>query len=421
MVFTPRLFEDFLRDEINFAIAQNSIFTDFNPGSGVRTILEAGADSAETISRQSVEMAQSAVNLAGYAPFIFGPKGPQAASGILTLTTTAGMTLNVTLAKNTGFTIIGTSLIYASTDDVTIPANGGISTTIQVPVQCLSLGVIGNTAQGTIKAWASPSLAVISNITNIYAFTNGANAETLDQTRARFATFINGLQRGTLQAINYGALTSSVINQGVTEQVAKAISWDYQSTLTLSSEYQIPLGYVQTYIFNGVGLTFGQPTSPALVASTQQIIDGYVTNTGLIVPGYVSAGIISQVFRVVEYVMNIQVKVIAVLPGFTVAMIAGNIEQQIRNYITSLQIGQTMVWSALISAISQTLGLGDYSIIVTFQVGNYTTPSSPAPITPTTSPLSYTNGNNFITPPHGVIIVGENNGSTTGVTVINAT
>ncbi|GAC1395317.1 MAG: hypothetical protein NVSMB65_14340 [Chloroflexota bacterium] len=47
MPFVPRLFEDITRDMVTYMVSQNSLLTDFTPGSNVRTLLEAAAGELE--------------------------------------------------------------------------------------------------------------------------------------------------------------------------------------------------------------------------------------------------------------------------------------------------------------------------------------------------------------------------------------
>lgn len=109
----------------------------------------------------------------------------------LSVASTAAFTVqqNVQFYTNTAATAASTPLYYAATESVVLPA-GDFS--VDVPVQCTTVGAVGNVAPGTIT---SLSTAIGSAAcTNLQAMTGGTDPETDDELRQRFKdTFLRNV------------------------------------------------------------------------------------------------------------------------------------------------------------------------------------------------------------------------------------
>jgi uncharacterized phage protein gp47/JayE len=81
-----------------------------------------------------------------------------------------------------------------------------------VPIRALTAGLAGNALAGAINTIAS-AIPGVSAVTNPFAVTNGADAETTAQMRVRFRRFVQALRRATPAALEE-AVTS--IQRGVT-------------------------------------------------------------------------------------------------------------------------------------------------------------------------------------------------------------
>lgn len=88
---------------------------------------------------------------------------------------------------------------------------------VTVTVQAVTAGSAGNVSAGSISV-ISGGIQYIDTVTNTNAFTNGSDAETDDNARARFRLWISSLSKGTLAAVQY-AIAS--IQTGVSYQVVE--------------------------------------------------------------------------------------------------------------------------------------------------------------------------------------------------------
>lgn len=119
--------------------------------------------------------------------FGFGRLQGTPASGTVQITMTSVGTTATSIPQNSQFSTtpglagLSTTLYYASTQAVTIPAG---SSNTSVPVQCTTVGTQGNVPPDSIT---SQSAAIgSSTVTNTAAMTGGTNVETDAQLRQRF-------------------------------------------------------------------------------------------------------------------------------------------------------------------------------------------------------------------------------------------
>lgn len=119
--------------------------------------------------------------------FGFGRLQGTAASGVIQVTTTNLSTTALTIPINSQFLTtpglagLSTTLYFASTQAVTIPAG---SYQASVPVQCTTVGTQGNVPPDSVTSQAAAIGSVV--VTNTAAMTGGTNAETDAQLRQRF-------------------------------------------------------------------------------------------------------------------------------------------------------------------------------------------------------------------------------------------
>jgi hypothetical protein len=73
---------------------------------------------------------------------------------------------------------------------------------VDVPVVCLTSGIIGRVSSNTIKNIDSQIINVES-VTNLVSFVDGRETETNEERKLRFSRFMAGQARGTLESIRY--------------------------------------------------------------------------------------------------------------------------------------------------------------------------------------------------------------------------
>jgi uncharacterized phage protein gp47/JayE len=373
-IFNRQTAEQITQKMIDWVRGTTSQLTDFRVGSKNRAIFEAVAIVTEDLYdkmfkaiKKSIQQnlytafgfsALPAVNASGSArlyaqnppssdqPFYI-PMGtqvqaaPTSSRGPVLFQTTQDVYMYYNSAKETGaVTINGKSV------------NGW--TYVDVPIVCLVSGTVGNVESNTIQTLVGAPSG-IGAVTNPAKFTTGQEAETLAEQKARFQLFISSRTRGTLESIEYGATTASVMDSTgtfVTERVASAKAVDGDGTFTI-------------YVWNGFGAA-----SPSLITAVKKVIDGYTDEGGNRVWGYKSAGIPYDAFSVgivnVPLAMTVTPKD---LYGVTDSDVTAGlidlrpyITNAVSNYFASLKPGQTVVWSAIESVVKQIQGVYDVKL-----------------------------------------------------------
>lgn len=220
-----------LKDLIDWTTARTDKLTDFNVGSGIRTIYEAVSIQIEEFYFRMKQNVLYAIETSIYTAFDFPRKAAEYATGTVTITFLRALSTSLTIPKGT---IFSTSDMYGYIYFETVEDNycepGLISTT--VAVKCQQPGRIGNIPAGAITLMV-PTNQNVKSVYNMGEFTDGRDAETYTEHKKRFQKYINTLSRATRNAITYGALQ--------VEGVAGA--W-------VDDNY---IGYVKLYVHNSDG------------------------------------------------------------------------------------------------------------------------------------------------------------------------
>ena len=195
---------DILNNLINWTTARTDKLTDFNVGSGIRTLYEAVSVQLEEFYFRMKQNALYAITNSIYTSFSFERKVAGYATGSVTVSFRNIITSGFTIPAGT---IFSTSDVYGyiyfeSLEDTYVTA-GLIS--VIVNVRCKEAGVIGNVPQGAISIMV-PTNSMIKYVYNESAFTNGRDAETATEHKQRFQQYINTLSKATSKAILYGTL-----------------------------------------------------------------------------------------------------------------------------------------------------------------------------------------------------------------------
>jgi uncharacterized phage protein gp47/JayE len=176
---------------------------------------------------------------------------------------------------------------YTSTETLIWAADIPI---VRVPVQASVVGARGNVAAGAINSSnLTNGVFVVSNS----AITSGRDLESDDERRARFAAFVRSLSRGTMEACRYavGLATRLDSEGGVAEYVTRVGEVEES-------------GYVRFWVYSSTGVP-----SSALVLAAQRFLDGYVTDSGVIIPGYRPAGVRVDALAMVERSVPLSIRV----------------------------------------------------------------------------------------------------------------
>ena len=250
--------------------------------------------------------AQAASGQVLFSRFTPGPSSPFIAVGSTIMTLDGTQSFNVS---------VDTTNVYYSAllSGYTMPA--GVSS-IPCPVVAAVPGAAGNVAAGAIGLMTSP-ITGVDQVTNVAAFTNGANQESDGALKARFAAYILGLSRGD----NYG-LTASILGAAVTLQ------W------TLTENYNYDGSYRPGYFFIVADDGSGNPP-PAFLTS--------ITNAANAVrPLGIQCGVFPPVIVFATVSM-----LITTLPGFNFNLVASQVSAAVSANINALGLGNNLNWSAI--------------------------------------------------------------------------
>lgn len=337
MPFQIKDFASITAAQINHARAVTDKITDFLPGSVARTLMEAPAVEIEELYLQFFLGLRDAIPVATFQSFGFDKLPAALARGFVSVFSETPLEFQQEIPSGATF---GTSdgRIYVSTESVTWPAG---TSSVKIPVAYTVAGYIGNAAAGVINFSSSFSASAGYTVSNS-AITSGKDAETDTEREARFADFVKSLSRGTVSACLYAA-KQAVVN-------------DEESNI---SEYVVRAGiveqpgYVRIYLYSSAGLP-----SADLIAYGQKLIDGWKdTATGVVTPGYRSAGVRIDVLPMSERAISSTFSV-GMLSGYTLtSAIRQSLTDVYATAIRAVQPGETLYLGTLVDQLLGVTGV----------------------------------------------------------------
>lgn len=179
---------------------------------------------------------------------------------------------------------------------------------LAVPVQAVIPGTGANVVVGAVSQIVS-AITYVDTVTNVAAFTNGAEAETDAQLRNRFLIYIASLSRATKTAVG-----SAVVSLALGLQYAIVENEQYDGTPDA--------GYFYVVVDDGSG---------APPAST-------LTNAFVAIDAVRALGVRFGVFAPV--VVNVSVSMtVAVGQGYTATVVKGIVGEKLARFINTLPLG----------------------------------------------------------------------------------
>lgn len=287
MPFQIKDFASIVAAQINHARAVTEKITDFQPGSVVRTIMEAPAVEIEELYMQYFLGLRDAIPEATFRSFHFDQLPAARAAGYVTISVEEPLSADILILQGTEF-LASDGRVYRSISFLTWAES---TTSVRVPVEAGEVGAAGNISEGGIVR--SPAFSEEYTISNS-AIANGRNVESQQEREARFADFVRSLSRGTVPACEYAVRQARILDDmgNIEEYVTR------QGTLEQP-------GYVRLFIYTNRGV----PSDEILVLG-QRLIDGWHDDdTGIVTPGYRAAGIRIDVLPMVERVINATISV----------------------------------------------------------------------------------------------------------------
>jgi uncharacterized phage protein gp47/JayE len=331
---------------INHVRGVASALTDFNIGAIIRTMLEAVGIEIDELYQQIFNGLKEAIPEATYRSFSFDRLLAIPTSGQLNLVITSSAA-DVLIVSGTLVTTTASSTQYLTQGDLLIHAG---TTTGVLSVVATTPGVGGNVAAGS-PFTLTPAPANFVSASNPIIFNSGQDLETDDQRKQRFISYVQTLQRATIDALIYGAKTAALFNAaGVETERVQAVSV-VEPYLADNTQ---PIAWCQVYVHNGVGSTSGP-----LVTRVATVLQGYIDPlTGLKVPGWKAAGVKIDVAAATETLQNVT-GVITTAPGFVGSALITAANLAIEKFILSLDIGQTLKFKDLVILIGSIPGVAN--------------------------------------------------------------
>lgn len=365
MAFQIKDFASIVVSAINWMRATSSKVTDFNVGSTARTLIEAPAVEIDEYYMQMLTGLSEAIPVSVYNSFDFAALAAIPATGVVRVSITSSGNA-VVIGAGTTFSAAGKSATYVATSDVTIAAGNTFG---DVPVACNSAGVVGNIASAAIFTLSPPPPGFVS-ASNAAPFLNGRDDESPDQRKLRFSAYIAALNRSTLAALVYGAKTAVRLDPSGSELERVASAVPVEPYLADNAQ---PVAWVKLYVHNGSGATSG-----ALVALTQNVINGYTDVQGNQIPGWKAAGVKVDVLAATDAPLNVT-GVITSAGGYDHVAQCTSAAAALSAYLAGLGVGETAVRSEMIALVMNIEGV--YNVALSAPAGD-TVPAATAKIMP---------------------------------------
>lgn len=347
MAFQIKSFLSITASMINRLRASTQRTTDYNPGSVVRTMMEATAQEIDELYQQMLNGLREAIPISVYTSFNFPPLAPVAASNLVRVSVSVQSTADV-ISAGTLLTRADGSLAYTTTADVAIPAGASFA---DVPVVANVVGPAGNMAAGGQFTMSSPPPGFVS-ASNLSPFTNGQDSETPDAQKIRFNAYVQTLSRGTTAALLYALTRLTFLTDSVGHQI------EHVATANIDEPYKTdptqPPGLVNAYIHNGTG-----GTSQALVAQAAQILAGYTDSQGNAVPGYQAAGVQVVVYASAEIALDV-VGMLTIAPTYSQPAVVAQVQAVLFTYIQQIPVGQPYLAAVANDMVMQVPGVWNW-------------------------------------------------------------
>jgi hypothetical protein len=341
--FTPRSQQEVVDSLLAFAssdpdVAAGVLPSDLNVGSLERAHLESMGLLLEEGEQRMAMAVVSAISESCFRAFGFDFLPPQKASGGVVFTAFSAPVADVTIPS--GSQLLGPSgTIFETTAPGVILA--GQLTSANVPIRCTVPGVVGNVAQDSITRLVAP-IANVDMVTNSSRTMGGADTESADARAVRFAAFLRTLVRGTKEALEFAALSAS---NGV---------WDARTVEPFMLDPRpdgVPYsGLVWLFVDDGSDAPI---LDVGVSSEVTKLVEGYVDQTGLPVPGYKGAGTRVELKKVPRTKVMVR-GTISLRPGGGARW--GEIQTALSNaaasYFDRLRIGEKASYQTLVTFLT---------------------------------------------------------------------
>lgn len=326
-------FDDISADFKNYLIANQDKLTDFTDGSIINTFIEAFAMQLEKFYIDTRNGFNNNLKNIIYSLFNFAPKAGSFAHGYVTFSREKPLSTSSDIPAGTRVSD-GTN-IYQTQLSSQIAANEVDSPS--VPIIAMESGKNYNINANTINSIETIISADIVSVTNPLPITEGSDGETENEMFNRFVLYINSLQGTSKYAVQ-----SAVLNNVPS---IKKVKIEEHFENVKDTNFTI-------YAFNGSDILTDEE-----ISTITSIVNGDNTKEN---QGIRPLGINFDVKSVQRNPINIEYKVTL---SETSLEVKQEIENEVQKLFDTLDIGDTLYLSELISVIRKLSYIKDVTII----------------------------------------------------------
>lgn len=314
MAFRVKNATGILESLINWVSARTDKLTDFNVGSATRTLLESVALQGEEFYYDLKKGIEHAITNSCYNAFSFYRNPATKATGYVTIFYSEPISQEILIPKGSVFHTGNKRAkkeYYRTIENIKVKEG---SQSVILKIEAVEPGKRGNALAGEIckMELGNPNIEIIANTNDI---TNGANEESEASRSQRFKEYVHTLQRGTAEAIAYGA-----------KQVPGV------SGIYIDDTY---IGFVRVYVHDENG-----DLSEELKADVLKEIDKYR-----------AGGIEVEVRPAVKIKVDIDNLKIMYKEGVNKKLYDSMVEVAIRDYMQNMKVSESLKFSTLLAYV----------------------------------------------------------------------
>lgn len=303
---------------------------DFTEGSILKTLYEAFATELETYYYLTTENIKLGIYGSIYESFGFSKQDAKKAYGDVTVYFSTALSYDYIIPKGAKITSTNTEYDqeFETLEEYRVPAG---NTSAVFPVYCTIAGTHGNIDSGVLNSVTN--ISGVQTVTNKQAFQTGKDIETLDDVRVRFRQYIQSLQRGTVQAIEYGARTVDGVEGAYIDE---------------------SVGYVKVYVHDANG---------DLPEDLYKRVNDTINGTETLV-GYAPAGVLTRVFPVHKSLVNLDISLVVPNSSLQTEEFKTSVKTKLTSYINSFSVKESLYVTDIIQQIMNTNDTGIKDTIV---------------------------------------------------------
>jgi uncharacterized phage protein gp47/JayE len=331
---TLKDYSTFVKNMVEYVIANQSTVSDLSPGSVLRSIIEALGLSLEEITTGTYLGFKRQFDTLPSDIYNFIKKAGLQASGHVVFSRT-GTTGDVTIPVGTKVAT-SSGLIFITSAVGTI-ANGNTASG-SIVVAAEKVGTVYNVLASTVIVMTD-SVTGVESVTNANAMVGGIDVESDYSFKSRFQAYIEGLAGSNLAGLKAGALSVNGITSASVVELIPAVA------------------NVNVNVYVDNGLSTGTPS--ATIAEVQSVIDGDGTQAN---PGYRAAGVNVVVLSPSIVTQNIVGTVIVANTNVDATEVGNNVNQAVLDYVNNLGVGENIIRFKIIDAIMGIYGVTDCTL-----------------------------------------------------------